>query len=132
MIKATELRIGNFVMFDKGTEYHNVQGVFNPAHAKERIIQLEGNFVSNREEQLFGIPLTVEILVKTGFELANDNYHGYLSKPFKGGRIRLCKSAEDKRNWYWNNGCWVTVIQYLHELQNLYFSLTGEELIYKN
>ena len=35
-------------------------------------------------------------------------------------------------NFKWNDFCLSTNIKYVHELQNLYFALTGERLTIKN
>lgn len=77
-------------------------------------------------EKVYPIPLTEEWLVKFGFK--NDNfYNTYALKEYcidiKDGEFNVmndpCSSA----------GCYyLTTIKYVHQLQNLYFALTGEEL----
>lgn len=64
------------------------------------------------------IPLTKEWLIRFGFEEYGNGWHNGLI-------------------WYVNNKCWfgkspiIENIKYVHQLQNLYFALTGEELTIK-
>ncbi|OYY99535.1 MAG: hypothetical protein B7Y37_13675 [Sphingobacteriia bacterium 28-36-52] len=118
-ILASELRIGNklfggvvskieensFTVFD-GCAYWNSS-------------EMTENWLLDQP-----IRLTTEILEKCGFEKATDEFGGYLSPLYKGGRIRI-----DDNTWY--NGCFDTEIKHLHQLQNLYFALTNTELTFK-
>lgn len=117
MIAANELRLGNWVehmtngnkwqitISDFVEEYEMGQAMF---HMKP-------------------IPLTPEILEKCGFQLAPQRISIY-----EKGLLRL---------WLGHTGCiaylinkdtreshYIRDIQHLHQLQNLYFALTGEEL----
>jgi hypothetical protein len=71
------------------------------------------------------IPLTPEILEKCGFDKGMGIDH-----KFQGLRLRLWKNND----WILlnTNGCdlypRMPTIKYLHQLQNLYFALTGKEL----
>lgn len=74
-----------------------------------------------RLEDLQPIPLTEEWLVKFGFEQYNNTNHYYYSNESYIVKINsefgyLFYSIDHKP------------IKYVHQLQNLYFSLTGEEL----
>ncbi len=65
------------------------------------------------------IPLTEEILIKAGFK---EEYDGWVF----GKTIFITK---DDDGWHVGNfGFFINSIQYLHQLQNLYFALTGEEI----
>lgn len=115
MIKANELRIGNYVSTEVD-EFISIDGT-----NKYRII-IEGDYVS--EGYVNPIPLTEEWLLKFGF-----TKHGF----------------DDPLDLYWchpnligaiNERCLIydysrLKIQYVHQLQNLYFALTGEELVCK-
>lgn len=85
------------------------------------------------EENIFPILLSEDILLKCGFILITDwnvkRHDGFsllldlgylmLGVGVMGGDVTL----------FDNNGCSCGVhIKYLHQLQNLYYSLTGEEL----
>lgn len=69
------------------------------------------------------IELTEELLLKCGFEKRLSNYeeaecHDYYLDGFK--------YISNSCSWYLHN-CTIK-IEYVHQLQNLYFALTGEEL----
>ena len=105
-MKATDLRIGNIV---------NLDGYYNTIKGGICLMPSE-------VERYKPIELTEEILLKCGFE-----------KHFELDNV-LCLlgfSIEDrsgKFNLFYNGACVVPSIKYLHQLQNLYFALTGEEL----
>ena len=77
------------------------------------------------------IPLTPEILVKCGFKKLNNAW------------VPIDYSATDYLKWSftiwdnkdgtyrYNSAEFIPELKYLHQLQNLYYALTGEELIYK-
>lgn len=74
------------------------------------------------------IPITEEWLLKFGFEWCNevsgyfDNLHAIYLKYPKIQFHPFCTNDKD---------CW-NEIEYVHQLQNLYFALTGTELVIKN
>lgn len=77
------------------------------------------------------IPLTEEWLLKFGFEKGSDNWMVkndmaiFLDKRFKTNLI-LRDSQEN--DWFSFN----IKVLYIHQLQNLYFALMGEELTLKS
>tara|TARA_R110000764_G_scaffold197250_1_gene282329 strand:+ start:398 stop:748 length:351 start_codon:yes stop_codon:yes gene_type:complete len=115
-MEAKELRIGNYVNF----EFHKDVGG----------IEKVGVFLSDIENLIYGgnkskyytpIPLTEEWLVKFGFKFLNG--YGF---PMVGNYLQ----KEDGTYWYNVNGNFID-IDHVHQLQNLYFALTNEELIIK-
>ncbi len=125
-IQAGDLRVGNWV----------IQHYTDMVEPEQQIKSIGVNAVSTTDlnqvvkfDKLYPIELTPTILEECGFEKANDGYGGYLSEYFAGGKIRLVQS--DISTFKWHNGCWDTIINSLHQLQNLYHSLTGKELKYK-
>jgi hypothetical protein len=105
-MKSNELRIGNFVYLTD----------------KEKVWEiLDGYEIDKCEENPFTqpIPLKEEWLLKFGFKTLCKDWQkkGIIIHTRKRGYV-LRKS--------------VPVIQYVHQLQNLYFALTGEELTYKD
>ena len=105
-MKASELRIGNLIQIDIPNSY--VESV-----TWEIIRDLEQD---PQEDSFKPISLTEEWLKKFGFkyDVDTDCYHYYnfiLNKLFvmMDIDIHIC-------------------IKYVHQLQNLYFALTGEEL----
>jgi|LakMenE18May11ns_1017448.scaffolds.fasta_scaffold9172863_2 hypothetical protein len=129
-MKANELRIGNWV---KGSFLGELCKVTQLGHEKyHEYVGAEGIgfYGQNGFEP---IPLTPEILVKAGFKRDKQgHYRKYLDK----GRFFVLRGSEYdyKSNshidclkvMYYDN---VNVI-YLHQLQNLYFALTGKELTF--
>jgi len=133
-MKAKDLRIGNYV-YDDYKEVHKVEQVSSkdckdwnkqPEVILSKINGLKGFYQSN---DVFPIPLTEEWLLKMGFlqdkvsyKIDNENFVfelyfydawnlNYVEKSnFGNGNVEL--------SGYWT----------IHQLQNLYFALTGEEL----
>jgi hypothetical protein len=71
------------------------------------------------------IALTPEILEKCGFKLLSDFYglqhtYGYIAILFENSTLMIEDLHDDSVN--------IKAPKYLHQLQNLYFALTGEEL----
>ena len=126
MIAANELRIGNYIYWnipEKLNTFHEVVGIRN---GKPQTIP-----ISLGESILDYLPisLTPEILEKCGFEwsIYHQAWHkqGFvfdLSERSVGGFF-MHKSRL-------NSEIICPKIQYLHQLQNLYFALTNEELNY--
>jgi len=118
MIEANELRIGNWVLY---------QGQFKIV----RYIQVDriGAIKKNLQPQTMllikcsGIPLTEEILFKCGFFKRNGLY---------GIQVRINKGNHKLSYFFLDKTLRVSnsyvPCQYLHQLQNIYFALTGQEL----
>jgi hypothetical protein len=71
------------------------------------------------------IPLTEDWLLKFGFEKIN-HVHGYVFYSHRKSKISVY--LDMKIEWM---GYLTACKTYVHQLQNLYFALTGEELILK-
>jgi hypothetical protein len=110
-MKANELRVGNWCL----SPYEKEPFKIKPEH----ILHLEQGM---DELSILGISLTPEILVKAGF------VNGKLNKFYVFGNGNL--TVEGYEADY--NGLYIGNIKniYLHQLQNLYFALTGEELTF--
>lgn len=123
-MKANELRIGNWFI------------------EKDEVKQFDGDFY-----HLLGctpIPLTTNWLEKFGFEKNKDNrwmrgksryaifYFEYYATGEDNTMWRIEYHDKDYgRNEYKDCNQWGDIIKHVHQLQNLYFALTGEELTYK-
>jgi hypothetical protein len=120
-IKAEELRIGNWVLMQNQLEDYWP-------------MPIEDGCEISGAEKYKPIPLTPEILEKYGFEMTNSK--NYLSLPNQSHLYELSIDENNLGIHYQmvtkRNVEPRTVIgnrlQYLHQLQNLYFALTGEEL----
>ncbi len=112
-MKATELRIGNYVMYEPTID-----------DWEEKVITLHSLLqVDISPESYCGIPLTEEWLLKFGFQEVE------LSIPRKWVIKNGFRLRENKLNKYFFQYKYGFVeVTQIHQLQNLYFALTGEEL----
>lgn len=129
ILKASDLRIGNWILGGRG------DGVIKQQVTIEMMeYLLNENFAPHAAIQ--PIPLTPEILEKCGYkqfdddrddilELETENHLCYLRKE-KDGSLTPVEPADYPE--------YVAIgieLKYLHQLQNLYHSLTGTELEFK-
>lgn len=115
-MKAEDLRIGNCVKYlGEITIVNSISGI-------------ETTYVSTLKSGIMPInsfqpiPLTEELLLKCGFEYV---------KPYGYRMILGCFIKDDlETNGYYFrwNGQTLKLIHYVHDLQNLYFALTNQEL----
>lgn len=111
-MEAKELRLGNLVM-------HTVR------NKQYKVCQLSANSISVYPCKFINpISLTVEILIRCGFEISDMEDMGMHT--FIKIDHDLYLSLHDGEIWI---GEYNTHIKYLHQLQNLYYALTGKELI---
>jgi hypothetical protein len=107
-MKANELRIGNWVRQRESDTY----------------IQIEQYLLCNEELCHYQpIPLTEDWLFKFDF-ISNPYEDRYEKVPI---HVECLKSKGATYLWIEN----MPHIKYVHQLQNLYFALTGEELTYE-
>jgi hypothetical protein len=142
MLKASELRIGNIVYhINDITRIYSVDsGGIIHWHINDLKINKESGREQNSDKFILNpIPLTEEILLKCGFE----RYKTYLFRKRINDDFYLIFSPKDTRPLYcilrmYNDD--MDILQecnnsvdcnYLHQLQNLYFALTNEELTVK-
>ena len=110
-MKASELRIGNYVYFEDTLLKFDFENGWNFDYIKP-------------------IPLTSGWLFKLGFVEGSYLYKNYKVKA--GDYWNSIKFYEGE--WCYNNddsdaGCYfLTTIKYVHELQNLYFAINKTEL----
>ncbi|HXU28814.1 MAG TPA: hypothetical protein VN698_16410 [Bacteroidia bacterium] len=116
MIPPTELRIGNLV-YEEG----------------DQLTEIINGWQMDEGMELFPVPLTEEILLKCGFEKLgiedDDIFYRILIKfPWGGHVILHCNFGDPNEEFsLWS----YPYIKSLHQLQNLYFALKGEELTIK-
>lgn len=128
-MKVEELRIGNLVISRNNGVSKVVQigNSINPNYVGG--LSLNGDYWEN---EYFEIEITEEWLFKLGFEMDN-GFSTYIIKLFKGfliialdGSWGVYKDEYSNRTGSsYNNKL---EIKYVHQLQNLYYALTGEEL----
>ena len=121
MIKANELRIGNYYK--------------HPTSINDFDVMEDIDFISVMVNQFKPIPLTEEWLLRLGFTRHHEDYgndivmlKSCVHQPREGMTYKIYPdelgSAEMPKN--------AKRIKYVHQLQNLYFALTGEELTLKD
>ena len=116
MIKANELRIGNWVT--GGVDLPTPMETF-------QVTDINPHF--DLTDLIEPIPLTEEWLLKFGFEkqkvrMGGKEYEGWVNFSFHLDT----NHAENTLFYHWMGGN--IEIKSLHQLQNLYFALTGKEL----
>lgn len=122
-MEAKELRLGNYLM------YAGSECFFKVTIEDLKIIEDGSNCRA--------IPITEEWLIKFGFEISEDSYSDNLGNhicshkealfgenPITYDYMIILKNLGD--GWFYKNSH--HKINYVHELQNLYFSLTKSEI----
>jgi hypothetical protein len=123
-LQANELRIGNRVEYilDEGKlnreEYYWHLNIINA----EDILWLSKNYDTNYRP----IPLTEKWLLKFGFKKESDSFY----RKKESNLIEVL--FHDNGIMVTNQSVSLNHIQYIHQLQNLYFALTGFELTINN
>lgn len=120
MINANELRRGNYFLYGKE---NLIDKMFTLTFDRE-----DGLLINEQipESHLQPIPLTPEILIAAGFRQSlsrKNNFH------ING--LKYCYSIKHREfNIKTNESCYIRItdIENVHQLQNLYFALTGKEL----
>lgn len=142
MIKVAELRIGNLVKYT-GTPYPNyplVNGMVIVEDIVGNGVNLSmGGSTLYKADKLEGIPITPEWLERMGyvrFQYYTDEYLWSLVDENNTMTGDFCIVEENNRLIPMNGtgGYEYAIareIQYVHQLQNLFFTLTGEELTIK-
>jgi hypothetical protein len=129
-MKANELRIGNWVegRSDSKKDFLTFQ-VY-----KETFFDIESTYGEFKP-----IPLTEEWLVKFGFKkfkggISLDNEEFTLTYTHKNTDKTILLEVNGEDEWGKHQYTCIVLnhIKYVHQLQNLYFTLTGEELTFKS
>lgn len=124
IMKAEELRIGNYVKYNGA--WAKVYSIIGPYPESEYVkIELECNGLINAKlSDIEGIELTRNIV----------QYFGFIQR-LEGLYVKGHYFVSDVLCWSFGleyNGRKLVDIKYLHELQNVYYSLTKKELRKEN
>jgi len=143
MIRATELRIGNIVGMNLSKYPNNWFVILEVADSNIKTTDDWWTpFKRGREtsfyqpEDMEGIPITEEWLLKLGFKKWDSGDNCYIKKYHAQGELivfnwlTLAAQASDVKEgeYYFMFHNLIHIIKYVHQLQNLYFALTGNEL----
>lgn len=127
-MESLELRIGNYYMFAdyEGIVYRQVREI------KNNLFGLIGDYDGTNFEICRPIPLTEEWLLKFGFHRHHADY---------SNDVIYIKNIDSNNGFEWGvypnelgSGIEIKnriLLRYVHQLQNLYFALIGEELTFK-
>lgn len=122
-MKATELRIGNLIYRnDLGDGHQRIESVLELS--KKLITSGPAKVICNYNE-IDPIPLTEKWLLKFGFE--KHDSHDYFIDISNIGDIHSWFSVFKGDSFFYISEFDVK-IKYVHQLQNLFFALCGEEL----
>jgi len=127
-MKKEELRIGNFYMSVK----FGIPVECTLADLYELYVKSDGAYGDPPIEEMFeSIPITDDWLWAFGFDRAGKwvgkSFNPRMAIRFYDGNPGECDIVQDDKFIAFKQGH----IKYVHQLQNLYFALTGEELIRK-
>ena len=125
-MKANEVRIGNYIRYCDNN------------YQVEQIIKRNGKYALIFENLYHGvwidevekIELTEDILLKYGFELIYDGYYTtklYLIQDTRFDFL-INKQNFELSELVYIGDIYYPNVRYLHELQNLYYAITKEEL----
>lgn len=137
-MKASEIRIGSLIQLyrkaeDKEMSTHTVCGIENTPDIGW-MVEIEDGFYINVDKGIEPIPLTEEWLLKFGFENHKHCFKEYwqlndFQLEIHGNkfvfRVDGGESAPYLTQFFAHH------TKYVHQLQNLVFALTGEELTIK-
>ena len=127
-MKIQELRIGNKVSFkDTVVEIAGVSGIVYSFGAIDVTIFRGGKTEMHDLKTLSPIPLTEDILLKSGFELSDRDWDYWDPKE----ELSFCMSIFGD-GLFFSAGEGITLnkypIEYVHQLQNMFYVITGKEL----
>lgn len=120
-MKASELRIGNLILVDGKID--EITGI------KKSTVFFSDGFQMFIAGGIEPIPLTEEWLIKFGFNKTVDHPRRKLYE--HDDICPLWFSDKQGITDFYASGVRISECKYVHQLQNLYFALTGEELTIK-
>jgi hypothetical protein len=118
MIKPEELRIGNYYLFQgapTAIEAHDLKYLSN--------MKSKGQKCENYQY----LPLTEEILIRAGFKWSI--YHQAFHKDEFRFDLNSLQNGGYSLSTFKQNLIIIYKIEYVHQIQNLYWCLIGEELV---
>ena len=132
-MKPQELRIGNLVYYKSRVINVTMIGEFG-IQSKTRLETINAKFIT---PDITGIPLTEEWLLRFGFEKNKVKLDLVDWTDYRKGNMVLNYTTFEVTGYQVEYGSeifdieertHICAIQYVHQLQNLYFALTGKEL----
>lgn len=138
MIQANELRTGNWVNIQSHDQYAQIIEIKSGRPDNRDFVRISSPNLDTQFaveiSQIVPIPLTEEILLKAGFEIGGYNFVE-VTHPKHPRLFFVIGNNFDSIWWNYNiqgtsKECESSQIEikYIHQLQNLFFALTGEEI----
>ena len=132
-MKANELRIGNYVNYEQTT--HLITCI-NIDYSISLWVDKRGeeHLYQHQNNEIKPIPLTEEWLIKFGFKHSNKDWYELNDTNIYEGTLNICLKQKCSTLTCMsgkNELMLCKPFDYVHQLQNLYFALTGEELTTK-
>jgi len=129
MINGKELRIGNMVR----CTHHLPIGFKVPLLIHSNVTEIRESMVGTGEgfykfSDIAPIPLTVDVLLKVGAKAISDTEYIISKVDEKEPDVYLLKEMNTFHLSTAEGGIHSVSIDYLHQLQNLYYVLTGRDL----
>jgi hypothetical protein len=126
MIEIRELRLGNIIEFQPFSDERGYYHAISSIHEDDTV-----RFMNGKEsvgcyhvELINPVHLTEKWLLRLGFEWDEITY--------SIGNIWLAECENGYNVWLHGLSMGITTrVKHVHQLQNLYFALTGTELTYK-
>lgn len=135
MIDTRELRINNIVNanINNSSRFITIVGIQKKSVAEEALEETDNprypyDYKWISANNIEAIPLTKEILIKSGFIERQPKNENSCSS-FYIDKLTLYPRTVDMNSFYLEH--YDIDIKFLHQLQNIYFDLTNEELIIK-
>lgn len=120
MINAKELRIGNWV-YGVSDRVETIASI-SESSCQTSLIGVEN---STPLENLSPIPITEDILLKLGFGVSDRTSKYKIWMTSKDEEFGLIQNSAGFTTYYNQK----TKYAYVHQLQNIFFDLTGKELV---
>lgn len=122
MLNPTDLRAGNWVLKIMGEDREN-----EPFIEYKAVVLDEHYFTF--AAGCFPIPLTTDILGFCGFKQQPDQWYKCLEADYMDDTAPVLRYKTGNKAWYLNNFKIPAQPMFVHQLQNLYYALTGQELM---
>lgn len=127
MIDIKELRIGNWVYENHLGKKDTVASIYSNGYVQLNVMRSSSNL-----DYISPISLTPEILEKCGFVKLSYNRGNAKTTYIYGGAFEICFASNNHITTYicaTNSEYDIKVnCKYLHQLQNIFYDLTGKEL----
>lgn len=122
-MKHTDVRVGNIINFFDDDTWFKIKSIDSDGLGFEVSNYIEDTWIECK--RFDGVILTPEILIKLGFKQI-DYYYQY---KIKEDELEFFNLDVERDGYFCLTICgYYFTIKHLHQLQNLYFSLTGKEL----